>query len=143
MVERESLGQIHGLSWSSTTSRASLGCLKNLAIMPMNCQCEVGRDINGEGEGGVPVIDLHWCLSAPKSQQFCDLRVRCPSRTPEIAAISETRELGGGAQPPPCGSPRRGRVSGEGVCYVERPCFGLLSDLCSSGVCFVICGLVR
>ena len=32
-------------------------------------------------------------LSAPKSQRFLRfLRLRCPSRTPEIAAISETRE---------------------------------------------------
>ena len=56
---------------------------------------------------------MRWALSAPKSQRFlrfaiampiadprnrsddfCDLRLRCPSRTLEIAAISETRERG-------------------------------------------------
>ena len=31
-------------------------------------------------------------LSTSKLQRFCNLRLRCPPRTPEIAAISETRE---------------------------------------------------
>ena len=37
---------------------------------------------------------------------FCDLRLRCPSRTPEIAAISETRQRGEDG-PPPCGPPAK------------------------------------
>ena len=31
-------------------------------------------------------------LAHRNRSDFCDLRLRCPSRTPEIAAISETRE---------------------------------------------------
>ena len=60
---------------------------------------------------------------------------------------SEWVNVGGGAQPPPRGSPQatfeHGRVSGECACYVVRLCFGLLSVLFLSGVCFVICGFVR
>ena len=33
-------------------------------------------------------------LAHRNRNDFCDLRLRCPSRTPEIAAISETREGG-------------------------------------------------
>ena len=41
-------------------------------------------------------MHLH-ILSVPKSQRFLRfLRLRCPSRTPEIAAMSETREMGEG-----------------------------------------------
>ena len=31
-------------------------------------------------------------LAHRNRSDFCDLRLRCPPRTPEIAAISETRE---------------------------------------------------
>ena len=33
-------------------------------------------------------------LAHRNRSDFCDLRLRCPSRTPEVAAISETRESG-------------------------------------------------
>ena len=33
-----------------------------------------------------------WTLAHRNRSDFCDLRLRCPSRTREIAAISETRE---------------------------------------------------
>ena len=38
--------------------------------------------------------EVHFCLDLAHRNRsdFCDLRLRCPSRTPEIAAISETRE---------------------------------------------------
>ena len=32
------------------------------------------------------------CLAHRNRSDFCDLRLRCPSRTPAIAAISETKE---------------------------------------------------
>ena len=34
----------------------------------------------------------NWDLAHRNRSDFCDLRLRCPSRTPEIAAISETRD---------------------------------------------------
>ena len=41
------------------------------------------QGLEGQGKG---------CLAHRNRSDFCDLRLRCPSRIPEIAAISETRE---------------------------------------------------
>ena len=41
----------------------------------------------------LPLTTLTPLILAHRNRSdFCDLRLRCPSRTPEIAAISETRE---------------------------------------------------
>ena len=39
-----------------------------------------------------PPVPASESLAHRNRSNFCDLRLRCPSRTPEIAAISETRE---------------------------------------------------
>ena len=81
-------------------------------------------------------------LSTRKSLAIAIVRFWCAK-----LCTSALYFLGEGAQPPPRGFPRatflRVRVSGRSVRYVARLCFGLMSDLVSSGACFVICGLVR
>ena len=64
-----------------------------------------------------------------------------------IASDPQGLRRGEGAQPPSHGFPRatflRGPISGDSVSFVARLCFGLVSDLFSIGVCFVIYSLVR
>ena len=59
---------------------------------------------------------------------FCNLRLRCPSRTPEITVISETRERAGSAQPPPRGARWKTALRSCVRCSV---CCGMLSSVFS------------
>ena len=88
-------------------------------------------------------------LAHRNRSDFCDLRLRCPSRTPENAAISETRERGGVGSDPVLVGPPRKRSLAMVMCLVyilvnSAFVFGMVIAPLSWFVCeeSIVCGHV-